>query len=107
MIKKKRKKKDNFYEKYNKNIIKNKYFRSTLPSDICENDFDAEQMKLIEAVKEALRDEAKTIDKCENETQTKIEDILEESSIDSTNISETYIASTCISEGIIEVTDGM
>lgn len=104
MIKKK-KKKDNFYEKYNKNI-KNKYFRSTLPSDICENDFDAEQMKLIEAVKEALCDETKTIDKCENETQTNQEDILEESSIDST-LTETYIASTCISEGIIEVTDGM
>ncbi|XP_003691004.1 dynein regulatory complex protein 1 [Apis florea] len=77
---------------------------STLPSDICENDFDAEQMKLIGAVKEALYDETKTIDKCENETQTKQEDILEESSIDST-LTETYIASTCISEGIIEVTD--
>ncbi|PBC28405.1 dynein regulatory complex protein 1 [Apis cerana] len=76
---------------------------STLP-EIYENDFDTEEIKLIGAVKAALYDESKTSDKRETETQTK-EIISEESSlIDSTGV-ETYIASTCISEGIIEITD--
>lgn len=56
-------------------------------------------------MKAALYDESKTSDKRETETQTK-EIISEESSlIDSTGV-ETYIASTCISQGIIEITDG-
>lgn len=84
--------------------MKNKYFRSTLP-DTCENDFDMEQIKLIGAVKAALYDESKTDDKHETESQMKESISEESSSIDSTPV-ETYIASTCISEGIIEVTDG-
>ncbi|XP_006614193.1 dynein regulatory complex protein 1 [Apis dorsata] len=76
---------------------------STLP-DTCENDFDMEQIKLIGAVKAALYDESKTDDKHETESQMKESISEESSSIDSTPV-ETYIASTCISEGIIEVTD--
>lgn len=79
--------------------------RSTLPCDICEDDFGTEEIKLIGAVKAALLDELKTSDKCETETQTK-EIVSEESvSTESTPVDDTFIASTCISEGIIEVTD--
>ncbi|XP_026295650.1 dynein regulatory complex protein 1 isoform X2 [Apis mellifera] len=78
---------------------------STLPCDICEDDFGTEEIKLIGAVKAALLDELKTSDKCETETQTK-EIVSEESvSTESTPVDDTFIASTCISEGIIEVTD--
>lgn len=56
-------------------------------------------------MKAALLDELKTSDKCETETQTK-EIVSEESvSTESTPVDDTFIASTCISEGIIEVTD--
>lgn len=89
----------------NCNVInKHKIFRSTLP-DVCGSaELNEEESKLVAAMEDAF-----CCDKLQNDDNTIVTSVYtsESSSSTETPPENGQIVSTCVAEGVVEVTDGM